>query len=328
MKALKKPLIVTLILIIIIIGGIYGYLSYALPNTGEPEVLNISLTKERIERGKYLANAVMACMDCHSTRDWSKFAGPIVPGTLGMGGEEFTQEMGFPSNFYASNITPASLIKWSDGEILRAVSTGVSKNGRPLSPIMPHPKYGKMAVEDIYSVIAYIRTLEPITHEVKVSEPSFPYSLILRTIPQKADFGYLPDRKTDPVGYGAYLVNAAACTDCHTPIDDNGNTILGMEFAGGRTFKTPMGIIRSANISTDETTGIGSWTEEMFVKKFKAYADTSYRSPVIEKGSVQTLMPWTMYAQMSTRDLKAIYAFLKTQNPVRNRVVKFTALKN
>ncbi|MEO5911442.1 MAG: cytochrome C [Pelobium sp.] len=326
MKSFKNPLIVTLILIMIIIGGIYGYLSYILPNGGKVEVLSIGLSKERVERGRYLAVAL--CMDCHSTRDWSKFSGPIVPGTLGMGGEEFNQKMGFPGNFYASNITPASLIKWSDGEILRAVTTGVSKDGRPLSPIMPYLAYGKMAIEDIYSIIAYIRTIKPIINEVKVSEPSFPFSLILRTIPQEANFGYLPDRKTDPVGLGAYLINAASCADCHTPVDDSGKGILGMEFAGGRTFKTPMGTIRSANISTDETTGIGSWTEESFVRRFKAYADTSYHSPLIGKGGVQTLMPWTRYAQFNTRDLKAIYAFLKTQNPVRNEVVKFEAAKN
>ena len=49
----------------------------------------MEVTKERIERGKYLANKVMVCVDCHSKRDWSKYSGPIVPGTEGMGGEVF-----------------------------------------------------------------------------------------------------------------------------------------------------------------------------------------------------------------------------------------------
>jgi hypothetical protein len=72
-----------------------------------------------IERGKYMAWHVMACMDCHCKRDFSKFSGPVVPGTDGMGGERFGPEFGLPGNIYSRNITPAAIGKWTDEEIIR-----------------------------------------------------------------------------------------------------------------------------------------------------------------------------------------------------------------
>lgn len=328
MKKFKKILVILVVLVIITIAALVGYVKFALPNTGAPENIHIQLTQQRIERGKYLANSVTVCMDCHSTRDWSKFSGPMVLGSNGKGGEAFTKEMGFPGNFYAPNITPANLKSWTDGEIFRAITTGVAKDGRPLFPLMPHPRYGKMDREDIYSIIAYIRSLKPIENDVKVSEPEFPFSLILRTIPKKAHFTTIPKEENDTLAYGAYLVNAAACGDCHTPVDDKGQPLAGMDFAGGRVFPTPMGTIRSANLTQDEVTGIGKWTESIFVNRFKAYADSSYQAPTIRSGEMQTLMPWTMYAHMKTDDLKAIFAYLKTIKPVNHSVVKFEPIKD
>jgi mono/diheme cytochrome c family protein len=327
MKKLKKILVMIVVFVIITIAALVGYVKYALPNTGEPENIHIELSKKRIERGKYLANSVTVCMDCHSSRDWSKFSGPMILGTNGKGGEAFTKEMGFPGNFYAPNITPAGIRDWTDGEIFRAITSGVAKDGTPLFPLMPHPRYGKMDKEDVYSIIAYIRSLKPVENRVKLSEPDFPFSLILHTIPQKAQFTKIPNPK-NPVAYGAYLINAAACGDCHTPVNDKGAPLPAMDYAGGRVFPTPMGIIRSANITQDEVTGIGKWTEDIFVNRFKAYADSTYQSPTINKGDMQTLMPWTMYSHMKTEDLKAIYAYLKTVKPVNQPVVKFEPIKD
>ena len=78
-------------------------------------------------------------------------------------------------------------------------------------------------------------------------------------------------RETDRVAYGEYLTNAAVCADCHTPIDDMGTPLPGRDFAGGTEFKLPDGgIVRQPNITPDADTGIGTWTEQQFVDKFKA----------------------------------------------------------
>ena len=98
--------------------------------------IKVDATKERIERGKYLANHVLVCVDCHSKRDWSKYSGPVVPGTEGMGGETFDQKLGLPGSYTATNITPYSLGMWSDGEIYRSVTSGVGKDEHTIFPII------------------------------------------------------------------------------------------------------------------------------------------------------------------------------------------------
>ncbi|HEY5409053.1 MAG TPA: cytochrome C, partial [Ginsengibacter sp.] len=165
MKKIFKILGYVLLFIIIAVTGILIYVKTALPNVGPAPDMKIDYTAQRVERGRYLANSVTACMDCHSTRDWSKFAGPLMPGTLGKGGERFDQKTGFPGVFYSRNITPAGISRYTDGELFRVISTGVTKEGTALFPVMPYAHYGKMDSEDIMSLIAYIRTLAPIQNE-------------------------------------------------------------------------------------------------------------------------------------------------------------------
>lgn len=300
------------------------YVKLALPDVGELEYLSVKPTISRLERGKYLANHVCVCVDCHSTRNWKEFSGPLVEGTIGKGGEVFDQRFGFPGSFYSKNITPSGIGDWSDAQILRAITSGVSKNGKALFPVMPHPHFGQMDKEDLVSIIAYLKSLKPIENVVPESEADFPMNFIVNTIPKAPKYAVLPS-KSDAVAYGGYLFNAASCSECHSK-QDKGKPIEGMELAGG--FEFPMvtgGIVRSANITQDKNTGIGKWTEADFVKRFTSYADSSYVSNTITKGSFNTVMPWTMYGGMKEQDLKAIYAYLKTIKPIQNNVVKFVS---
>ena len=162
---MKKILLTILMIIVICVAIGTSFVKFGLPNVGAAPDITIELTPERIQRGEYLANHVTVCMDCHSTRDWSLYSGPIVSGTLGKGGEYFGPEMGFPGKFYSRNITPAKLVDWTDGEIFRAITTGVSKDGKALFPVMPYLYYGKMDKEDVYAIIAYIRTIPSVDIE-------------------------------------------------------------------------------------------------------------------------------------------------------------------
>ena len=308
----------------IVIAGLLTYLKTMLPDVGDAPDIKIELTPDRIERGKYLANNVMVCIDCHSTRDWSKFAGPPIEGTFGKGGEVFDQKLGFPGKFVAINITPANLKSWTDGEIFRAVAGGVGKDGRALFPIMPHIGYGQLDEEDIKFVIAYIRTLEPIENKTEASEADFPMNFILNTIPQKPNFSKIPS-KSDKVAYGKYLVTAASCNDCHTKQDKG--KFVGAPFAGGFEFKLPDGsVVTSANI-TPHPSGIGNWTEEKFIARFKHYVDSTYVSNQIKPGEFQSMMTWTMYGGITNEDLSAIYHFLKTLKPENNIISVFKPAK-
>ena len=319
MKALKITGKVLAGLIVLVVLAMV-YVKTALPDTGPAPDIKIERTPARIERGKYLANHVTVCMDCHSTRDWSRYAGPMAADGFGGGGEAFTQEMGFPGKFFAPNITPYALKSWTDGEIFRAVTTGVNKNGKALFPVMAYHRFGQMDQEDVYSIIAYIRELPAVKKDIPESEPDFPVNFIINMMPSKAAFTKLPDQK-DEVAYGKYLVNATGCVDCHSKTD-KGSVVPGTEFGGGMEFSSPNGILRSPNITMHKETGIGTWTKEAFVARFKAYADSSYVSPKLAANDINTPMPWTMYAGMKEQDLAAIFAYLNTIKPIENRVIR------
>lgn len=322
MKKILKYLFYVLVGLVVIVAGLLTYVKVALPNVGPAENLTVERTPERIARGKYLANNIMVCMDCHSTRDWSKFSGPLTPGTLGRGGEKFDQAVGMPGVIYSRNITPAGITRYTDGELFRVITTGVTKEGRPLFPLMPYPYYSRMDKEDIYSVIAYIRSLPSIDHAVPDTRLDFPMNFIVHLIPQKATLGTLPDT-TDLLAYGAYITNACGCKECHTPVN-NGQIIEDLAFGGGREFKLLDGsTVRSMNLTPDAT-GLGAWTEDLFVNRFRMYADSSYVDPTVEPGSFNTMMPWTMYGHMKVSDLRAIYTYLKTVKPIKNTMNRFT----
>lgn len=322
MKKFIKWLGITILVFVIILAGIFGYVNIFLPDVGKAQDIKIDITPERVGRGEYLANCVTVCMDCHSTRDWNIYSAPPTPGTMGAGGDVFDEKMGFPGKFYARNITPYRLKSWTDGELYRTITTGVDRNGEPLMPVMPYHNYGRMDTEDIYSIIAYLRSLPEVKNDVPESEAAFPFSMIMRMIPKKA----APQKKpseSDTVAYGGYLVNATSCAECHTKFE-KGEFVAGTEFGGGRVFELPGGVLTTPNISPDNETGIGLWTKEQFIQRFKMYADSSYKPVKIDfTKDFATIMPWTMYAQMKESDIAAIYAYLKTVKVQKNKVEKW-----
>jgi hypothetical protein len=183
---------------------------------------------------------------------------------------------------------------------------------------MPYLYYRHMSTEDVYSIIAYIRTLSSISYQAPAAKADFPVNIIMHTFAVPADPVIIPP-KSDTVSYGKYLVSIAACQDCHTPFVNN-KPDEKKNFAGGREFKMPKGTLLSANITPDKETGIGNWTKQHFVARFKAYNLATYNPPVLDKEDMMTVKPWTMFAGMDTTDLEAIYAYLKTLTPVKNVV--------
>ncbi len=313
--------------VIAIVAGLLVYVKVALPSVGSAPNLKVDTSAESIERGRYLANGVTVCIDCHSTRDWTKFLAPITEGTTGKGGERFDKKQGFPGIFYSKNITPSGISRYTDGELFRLITTGVTKEGRAMFPVMPYHYYGQMDPQDIKCIIAYIRTLPPIENNVIESVSDFPMNFIINTIPQKANPQKLP-AKSDRLAYGAYMTNASACRECHTPVK-TGRIIQELSFSGGREFTLPDGsVVRSNNLTPDKETGLGGWTEKLFIDRFKAYADPAYLSQPVKPGEFNSIMPWLMYSKMNKEDLAAIYTYLRQVKSIKNKVVKFTPAAN
>jgi mono/diheme cytochrome c family protein len=322
---MKKILLALVAVTALAIAAGVAAFAATFPNVGPAREHKVASTPEVVERGRYLASHVTVCVDCHSTRDWTRFSGPPVEGTLGKGGERFGPELGFPGEFYAANITPAGVARYSDGELERVITTGVTKEGRAIFPVMPYPRYADLCQADVDALIAYVRSLAPIENTPPQAVLDFPMSVIVKTIPAEKPRPPCPD-KSDAVRYGAYLANAAACAECHTQFE-KGKFVEGMDYAGGRAFPTPSGTIFSANITPDPDTGIGGYTAESFIARIRAHGTNAEESAPVPPGAFQSFMPWTMYAGMTDDDLRAIFAYLRTVPAKKNRVVKWTPIK-
>jgi len=303
------------------------YFNSSFPNVDPPSNEKVEITPARLERGKYLANHVSLCIDCHSTRDWTKFSGPIKPGTFGMGGEIFDEHtVGVPGVLYANNITPAGIGNYTDGELMRAITNGVTNKNVALFPLMPYIGYNNLTKEDLHSIIAYIRSLEPIKNDVPERSLNFPLNFIFKTIPPKSYKPSSEPNKNNPAEYGKYIVSIAGCFDCHTQMV-KGEYIMEKSFAGGFEFRLPGGVVRSSNITPEPVSGIGEWTKQEFVERFKSMDPIKYPPFETKPEEFNTIMPWTMYSGMNDEDLGAIYEYLRTVSPVKNAVVKYTPNK-
>jgi mono/diheme cytochrome c family protein len=105
---------------------------------------------------------------------------------------------------------------------------------------------------------------------------------------------------------GQYLVSVANCVSCHT-------AKAGVRFAGGRPFQTThsfFGNIYSSNITPDRDTGIGTWSEDEFIRAMRSGVAPGERR-------LFPAFPYTSFTKLSTADLKAIYAYLRTIPAVR-----------
>ena len=280
--------------------------------------------KKVLERGEYLSLHVAGCVDCHSKRDFTKFSGPVIPGTEGGGGFVFDEKLGLPGKIFGRNITPdneTGIGTWTDDDILKAMTQGISKNGDTLFPLMPYIQYNHMAKEDLLSIIAYIKTWKPIRNKVPARQLMMPIAMAYPGPALQASVdGNVRPPESDKVQYGGYLATMADCGTCHSPQTPQGPDINRM-FAGGYTFDLGTNKVSSANITPDSTTGIGAWTEERFLNKFTQYREE--KSYNYNPGNQNSVMPLSILAGIKDEDLKAIYAYLRTVKPVSNKVEKF-----
>ena len=148
----------------------------------------------------------------------------------------------------------------------------------------------------------------------------------------------------DPVEHGKYMVTIAACHDCHTPknFTDHGPVLDSTRLLSGHPVGSPMGKIvanmifkehwylaggdltawagpwgvsYTANLTPDPETGLGGWDENMFISTIRNGKHMGTGRQILPP------MPWEMYRNMSDNDLKAIFAYLKSIPPIKNKVL-------
>jgi len=232
-----------------------------------------------VARGDYVVRHVALCPFCHTPRDsmgypdLSRFlAGDpsrplvdIVPGDPTMGA------------VYVRNITPdttTGIGSWTDEQIRNAFLNGLDDMGQPLHPAMPYWAFHNMSPEDADAVVAFLRTVHPVTQAVPDNQPlgftltaadPVPEAMIPHTTLPASDPNYASAE------HGRYLAgNVGICAFCHTE-PSTGSTIpvnVALLFAGNRAFPTADMRLASppwptatysANL-TPHANGITGWT--------------------------------------------------------------------
>jgi mono/diheme cytochrome c family protein len=143
---------------------------------------------------------------------------------------------------------------------------------------------------------------------------------------------------------GEYLVTVGGCHDCHTPhvshpelgllVPDMSRMLMGQP-AGGpgpasaltgqdigiigpgfTSFRLPFGVVYAANLTPDENTGLGRWTDEQFIQSMR----TGMKMGIAGGAPILPPMPWPNFARMTDEDLRAIHAYLRSIPPIANAV--------
>lgn len=298
---------------LVLIIGITAVVAMRQNNKFEAPYPEIKASKDStpIARGKYLVYGPAHCAHCHTPMDAIERLEKGEEVAL-IGGHLFEIP---PGKFYARNITPdkeTGIGNYTDEEIARTLRFGVKKNGSALLDFMP---FHNLSDEDLTAVISYLRTTKPIRNAV----PENRFNVLGRVVnafmikpvgpegevPKSVAQGPTPE-------YGKYLAHYVAnCRGCHTERDLKTGKFTGIDFAGGLEFEEPAlkGVkFVTPNLTPDKKTGkIADWSEEQFIKRFRAGRQIA-ASP----------MPWGPFSRMTDDELKAIYRYLHSLKPVEN----------
>jgi mono/diheme cytochrome c family protein len=313
MKKILKYLLVFICIIAAL--GLIAFLAIEIRGIPSYDVQKIDYkaepTPERLERGKKLVS--LLCANCHKPE-----GGTVLTGKLML---DVPKEFG---PIYSQNITQDKTYgigTWTDGEILYLLRTGIKRDGKYAPPWMA--KLPNMADEDIASIIAFLRSDDPMVAASAIPdqpcEPSF-LSKFLCTVafkpfPMPAAKIEMPD-STKPVELGKYLAHNLDCYTCHSADFKTNNYLDPVKsegyFGGGnKTLNKEGKMIVTQNLTPDPATGIGDWSEEKFVNAVK--------SGLVE-GQPALRYPMVPFVYLSDNEAKAIYAYLRTIPPIVHKV--------
>lgn len=255
-----------------------------------PQTVSAAADSAAIARGEHIA-IVRGCVGCHG----QDLAGaPVI-------------ESAPVAMLYATNLTSgeggrAQLYK-GDMDWVRAIRHGVGPDNRPLK-FMPSQEYNVLSDPDMSDLLAYLKGRPPVDRELPQTKigplgrilylagemPLIPAELIDHEAPRPE---LVPPGET--VAYGAYL--ATGCMGCH-----------GEYFSGGKIPGTPPDFPLVANITPDDETGIGTWTEEDFFR--------ALREGIRPDGSkLDEFMPVRETSKLTDAEIRALYLYFMSLEP-------------
>jgi mono/diheme cytochrome c family protein len=265
--------------------------------------LAVPISEDRIAHGRRLVSQM--CTGCHLNKETRTLAGHAIEDVPAMFGR-----------FASANITrdPVHGIGgWTDEQIVYLFRTGVRRDGR-MAAVMP--VFPGLSDDDLASIIAFLRSADPMTRPTPVpSAPPDPSPIGIAFARFVLKPHALPGRRiespapADRVAFGRYLaLRRLDCYGCHSA-DFVSNDIDSPErsrgfFGGGNQLRGAGGVpIYSANLTPDPATGIGRWSERDFTRALRQGLrpdNTPIRSPM-------ELMP-----EITDEEAAAIYAYLRT----------------
>ena len=284
-----------------ILGGLIGVLAFAvavvyflsaqkLGNEYEvtPDAIAIPTDEASIARGRHIAEAMSDCVGCHAEN---------------LGGQMFLDDPNF-ARLAAPNLTSGQGgigANYSDEDWVRAIRHGVAADGRALI-IMPSHWFHYLQDEDLGALIAYLKTVPPVDNQLPPRSVAFVPTRILLALgllPTSVELiaknGARPTPEAEiSVEYGGYISLIAACRECH-----------GIDLAGGTSEGAPKG----PNLTPGGA--FAAYREEDFLKLMHTGVTPGGRT-------VSQEMPWMNYGKMTDDELKALFAYLQSIEPLPN----------
>ena len=313
MKKLSKILAYLLgfIVLFFILGFVYFKVN-GIPSYGVVSIdYQVESTPERLARGQKLVGSL--CIGCHINRVEGNLSGGLMP--------DAPKEFG---EIYAPNITQDDqygIGTWTDAEIMYLLRTGIKRDGKYAPPYMA--KLPFLADEDMASIISFLRSDNPLVAPSSIPdkpcEPSFLTIALSNTVFKPLPFpeSSIPMPNTNnTVEWGKYLALNMECFSCHSA-DFKSNDFQTPEksvgyFGGGNQPLDLAGeVMFTPNLTPDNETGIGNWTKDQFI--------VAVKSGKVE-GQVSLRYPMNPYSRLSDDEVGAIYDYLRTIPPIKNKV--------
>jgi mono/diheme cytochrome c family protein len=273
-----------------------------------PEV-SASTDSAVVARGHYVVRRLANCAQCHGDPKLTE---------RNQEGEEVPLSGGFafkipPGEFFARNITPdaaTGIGRFTDGEVARALRSGVGHDGRALLPFM---EMQGLSDEDLTAVVSYLRSQPPVSNPVPSHKPNLLGQIVIATVLANPVGPKETPLKASPRGAtlenGKYLAESIAlCWSCHTQRDMKTGALVGARFGGANMpdDNNPKRTWAPPNLTSDPTTGrLAKFSEDEFVARF--------RQGRVIPGSP---MPWQGFRNLEEDDVRAIYRYLKSLPPV------------
>ncbi len=302
-KALKiGGIVLGLLVLLIALAALYNQVADTPNYEVKAPDLQVELDSSRLARGAKIVSAT--CTFCHQGE------GTQLDGRLLIDDPAF-------GVIYGANITQdekAGIGAYTDGELLHLLRTGIKRNGKLAMPMMA--KMPHLADEDVYSIIAYLRSNAPQVQASAKAQPAPKLGFIGKALsrlafqPLSLPEAPIPFPDTnDRVAYGKYLAtDLMECANCHSASFETYNILDPAQspgfFAGGNTVAAPgKGSMLSPNITMHPEKGIGKWDELTFIKAVKHRQRPNGTT-------LNPLMP--DYGVYSDREIAAVWAYLQT----------------